>query len=87
MSPEEVGGQIGHAMRVGTEIRHEQWLRWLADIDYGVNFVCHPPPPCSIRELAAVYSERDGEPVEEWVPVLLDGNSSGGWYGDGRDAE
>lgn len=70
---------------VGGAQEISKWLTWLADIGYGVDFTHNPPPPCTPHQLAEVYAERDSEDVEDWVAVLLDGNSAGGWYGNGRD--
>lgn len=58
-----------------------RWLAWLVEIGYGVDFVCAPPPPCTPSDLAEYHSRIDGESVEDWTRVLLDGNSAGGWYG------
>lgn len=69
----------------GAEYVDRVWLEWLADIGYGVNFTNTPPPPCEPRDLAEVYAERDGEDVDDWTAILIDGNTCGGWFGNGKD--
>lgn len=69
----------------GAEYANRVWLEWLVDIGYGVDFTHNPPPPCEPADLAEVYAETDGEPVEDWTAILLDGNTAGGWYGNRED--
>lgn len=72
--------QLAYVAR-GAEYANRVWLEWLTEIGYGVDFTCTPPPPCEPAELAEVYAETDGESVEDWTAILLDGNTAGGWYG------
>jgi hypothetical protein len=69
----------------GAEYVDRIWLEWLVSIGYGVDFTHNPPPPCEPSALAEVYAETDGESVEDWTAILLNGNTAGGWYGNGSD--
>lgn len=48
----------------GVFAERERWVRWLADTDYGPDWVTSPPPPCDPMDLAREYHRREGKPGE-----------------------
>jgi hypothetical protein len=44
-----------------------EWIEWLAQAGYGLDFTTDPPPPCSPSALAAEYNRLDpSTPRGEW---------------------
>lgn len=54
---------LGDVAEMAIKQERARWVEWLADVGYGIDFTHHPHPPCTPREVAEVYAER--EPITE----------------------
>jgi hypothetical protein len=59
------------------------WIRWLADIRWGTDFLSFPLPPCSPYELAAEYHRVDpSRSLEDWTREIYEKSTDDVWDGE-----
>jgi len=57
-----------------------EWIEWLAQAGYGLDFTTDPPPPCSPAALAAEYNRLDPlTPRAEWRRRIAGVKGADGW--------
>jgi hypothetical protein len=77
--PKPITLSFGNVAGMAIKQERARWVEWLAVIGYGIDFTHHPHPPCTPRDVAAVYADREPIPacdlrddedstdVHEWV--------------------